>query len=340
MHRDDRAVDGHGLRGLGRQHRQPRGESLTERHVRLTVAVDVRLHLGRRCVHARVDDAPAAEHDREHERGDDDPHPVRGEALAQRRPRRLPPLGSRTPPRATSRPRRRPARLRPGGRAGPGPRRSRRSRPVRPAPSWAAAVPGRGSGGRRSAAVRAGSVSTGTLGAGGLTVDDFGAAGFGAVERRVRSGAAGPGTCGNAIFQRRVAALARIPGVRNQISTVVTCPHGPGIDRSAARPKVEFPPAGQDRSRSGTGPVRTPGEMRRPRRRGASPRAEVGVEHPRPLQVEVHVDLPREAHAAVHLRRRLAVRDRGLAREHLGAATTARSSRRARPASSRCAPAA
>ena len=67
--------------------------------------------------------------------------------------------------------------------------------------------------------------------------------------RRIRSGAAGSRTRGNAILQRRVAALARIPGVRNQISTVVTCPHGPGIDRSAARPKADFPgPLG---SRSG-----------------------------------------------------------------------------------------
>src|ERR1700753_3730123 len=32
---------------------------------------------------------------------------------------------------------------------------------------------------------------------------------------------------------------------------------------------------------------------------------EMRVEQPRALQVEVHVDLPREAHAAVHLRRGL-----------------------------------
>ena len=43
------------------------------------------------------------------------------------------------------------------------------------------------------------------------------------------------------------------------------------------------------------------------------------IEHPRAFQVEVHVDLPREAHAAEHLRRGLAVGDRGLARHHLGA---------------------
>ena len=41
------------------------------------------------------------------------------------------------------------------------------------------------------------------------------------------------------------------------------------------------------------------------------------VEHARPLQVEVHVDLPREPHAAVHLHRGLAVHDRGFARERL-----------------------
>ena len=42
------------------------------------------------------------------------------------------------------------------------------------------------------------------------------------------------------------------------------------------------------------------------------------IEHPRAFQVEVHVDLPREAHAAEHLHRRLPVGDRGLARQRLG----------------------
>ena len=42
----------------------------------------------------------ATDHGREHERSDDDPHPVRGEAGAQRRFRRLPRLGPREPERA------------------------------------------------------------------------------------------------------------------------------------------------------------------------------------------------------------------------------------------------
>src|SRR4051812_49418956 len=46
---------------------------------------------------------------------------------------------------------------------------------------------------------------------------------------------------------------------------------------------------------------------------------EVRLEHPRALQVEVHVDLPREAHAAEHLRGGLAVGDRGVAGDDLGA---------------------
>ena len=77
--------------------------------------------------------------------------------------------------------------------------------------------------------------------------------------------------------------------------------------------------------------------------------AEVRVEHPRALQVEVHVDLPREAHAAVHLGRGLAVRDRGLARQQLRGRRSrgrgprdrvrrgAHRPRRPRPARPRCA---
>ena len=47
------------------------------------------------------------------------------------------------------------------------------------------------------------------------------------------------------------------------------------------------------------------------------PTAEVRLQHPRPLQVEVHVDLPREAHAAEDLRGGPTVAHRGLAREEL-----------------------
>src|SRR3954465_8570645 len=46
-------------------------------------------------------------------------------------------------------------------------------------------------------------------------------------------------------------------------------------------------------------------------------RAEMRVEHPRTLQEEMHVDFPREPHAAVYLRRRLPVHDRRFAAEKL-----------------------
>src|SRR4051812_43185904 len=55
---------------------------------------------------------------------------------------------------------------------------------------------------------------------------------------------------------------------------------------------------------------------------------EVRVEHPRALEVEVNVDLPGEAHPTEDLGCRLAVHDRGFAREKLGAAHCAVESRK------------
>ena len=235
--------------------------------------------LGRRGVHASVDDVPSAEDDCEHERGDDDARPVRGDPMPQRGPGSRLSLRRR---RAEGDVRRGSGRRDPVGEAEPhrGREASRRSRPARPAPSWAAAAAAGAVGSPTIGRGASGPVSTGATTAG---TADFGAPGFGVsgeygVARRAPAPAGtrsfnaawqrlhvfqASGTRYPQLWQartdrvstgprpdRRWISARRVLGVRGSVTSRAAKPGYPADGHPAGMPR--WHPRGGRRSRSGS----------------------------------------------------------------------------------------